>query len=372
MRFNKSFLIIYFKIIFSFSKVGIYDITVRAYSKYLDTNLIISSRVKIMQRIDNLTLFEIKNGKDIPLGKELASRLYTSPLNIRANVSSGSSLTFTANVLGTLNKDWKPRNISSHEAVFKFEFTSSGVREITITARNGISQMNRTFSVTLNDCESQVSFVDKRNESDPFRTTRDTKLSFHLEEHFCNSSSCSKYTWTLFMDSSRGYKFKKELNNTQSTAQDILFIPKGTLESGSYKLRVNTSCEDRGEFNPLIVLETYFLIERTKPVAVILGGKSRDVAYVEEGKLVLDASSSYDPDESHFNSKGLVFEWTCLSNRSLFFQRNTPQAHVNMGWLVKGSEYLFQVTVNTSDGRSGVVTQRIRLVNKSIPTTEIK
>lgn len=326
-----------------------------------------------MERIDNLTLFEIKNGKDIPLGEELERRPYTWPLNIRARVSSGSSLTFRAIVQGTVKKDEKPTNTSSHEVEFKFEFTSSGVRAITIAVRNGISQTNRTVRVTLReDCDSWLSFVDKRNEGDPLRTTRDTELRFSLEEHLCNSS-CSKYTWTLFMkDGSGRYKMKDVMNNTQSTSQDVLIVPKGTFKSGSYKLRVNTSCEDREEFNPLNVSETYFLIERRKPVALILGGKSRDVAYDEDAMLILHASSSYDPDERHFDSEGLVFEWICLLNCSLIFQTNSSKARVNMEHLVKGRCYEFQVTVNTSDDRSGVATQRICLVDKSIPTTEIK
>lgn len=350
---------------FSYPEAGTYPITVTALSKYFHTNLSINSSIEVFERIRNLTLWQIKEGQVIRLSKDLQGHFSHQPLRIRANVSSGTSVTFNFSKPGTL--------ISWFEASFKFD--SGGDREITVTALNKISQLNKTLRViVVEECGSQMSILDKRAEGEPLRTTRGYELKFSVEEiRLKNYSACNQpasCNWTFFWELSKKvlseYKLDKMYNNSP-----VFFIEKGTLDVGLYKVVLKAFCNDSERSNKSSFSQTYFKIELTKPVALISGGYRRDVAYIENGEFTLDASSSYDPDIKYFNSTGLTFFWT--SNASLEIQKNESSSiKVSMRRLQVKDVIAFKVTVIKSGNINDMAKQVIHIIEENVPTTEIK
>ena len=89
--------------------------------------------------------------------------------------------------------------------------------------------------------------------------------------------------------------------------------------------------------------------------------------------IVLDASTSFNPDVELFDSSGLRFNWTCVTNCSDVQMRkqSTSKVEINATSLSIGKRFKVRVTVTTTFGKDANQTQIIEIVDENFPTTEI-
>ena len=115
----------------------------------------------------------------------------------------------------------------------------------------------------------------------------------------CASGASYSYTW------------REATGKYTSTAVDPRYfrLAAYTLSPGTYYFRVNVTTSSNASNSQLATVT----VERSALYVTIAGG---DKVIASTRSLILDASSSYDPDASSLGSAGLNYTWSCLLDGS--------------------------------------------------------
>ena len=224
-------------------------------------------------------------------------------------------------------------------------------------------------------------FPDKYTLDNP-QVTRKATASFELKPRV-TKNSCNKGTlhfhWNMMSLEASENPYEKTLD------ERVFPIDPKSLEPRNYIISLNVEHVKNESVTTKYSFKTYMRVERSSLVAVIKGGRLRQIDRDSSERLTLDAAGSYDPDDP--GSKSLTFEWHCKfetnSNKSLSSVRCNSSSFVSLGAsenrnvsfkiseFLENVAYIFNVTIKAKDGRSAFVTQEVKII-EGIPSLEIR
>jgi hypothetical protein len=148
------------------------------------------------------------------------------------------------------------------------------------------------------------------------------------------------------------FSWREATGRITSTSVDPRYwrVAGGTLTAGStYTVLVNVT-DSLGKSNTAAAT---IVVQRSPLVVSIVGG---DRVLPASRSLMLDASSSYDPDRPAVGAAGLNYTWVCIRGGSRYgascgLGSISRAAVVNVGTLAEG-DYVFTLMGRTFDGRS--------------------
>ncbi|XP_041457568.1 sperm receptor for egg jelly-like [Lytechinus variegatus] len=163
------------------------------------------------------------------------------------------------------------------------------------------------------ECIRKLGFVNgKGNSTHPagFLRASDIGISANMElDEECNDPMTSDFKWWIFTSDENDVAviaFEKITHIPQVT------IPQGTLPYGIHSLNLKVEMNHRtsGEVTGEEQIITWLEILPSPLVAVIKGGASR--SHGVSSSLIVDGSTSYDPDVTDGSSSDLTFVWYCV------------------------------------------------------------
>ena len=220
----------------------------------------------------------------------------------------------TGDNLESARYEWTVSGIVSTTTVPTWDkiFQTKGIYTVSVTVSNDVS--SETVSTTIEIFELECNETELTIEGNQHRTVlrgRDTTLGVST-----SNGGCSAYTsvnkWIIYTAASCSptdivseYPFP----NTTTTNTPTLLIPGKILLYGSYcAVFVNTY-----ENTPVEESVNFTLTVTDSPLQALLAGGSEQTIG-ESTWLLLDASASYDPDETPGTT--LAFAWTCTVSRN--------------------------------------------------------
>ena len=174
------------------------------------------------------------------------------------------------------------------------------------------------------------------------------------------------YSWRAYLDSSLVPSLVSTSRNDRT-----FFLPAYSLTVlERYTVQVTVTSSSTGSFNSDTVL---VFVGRAGVFAQIAGGSLRTVSSL--GRLVLDASQSYDLD---YSTDKLQYSWSCFIVSPLYGSscgniatKNTSMLILQENTLNPSTTYNFSVVVSSSDGYSDLTSVAVKVVGEAVPYVEI-
>src|SRR5690606_31216561 len=179
------------------------------------------------------------------------------------------------------------------------EYIEPGTLTIKLTVKDSYLQQSTTtvYIEKIEDHQIPIVMIEG-----PVHRQVKRRHAFFIDSHASFSPCASttdkrlKFSWTS--DPSL---------NLESQKSSRLFIPPYVLESGiQYKFTLNVSVINNEEAIASSTIDAFVEVESSNLIAKISGGTSRTVPAIST--LVIDASSSFDPDDPQAN---LNYQWKC-------------------------------------------------------------
>ena len=244
-----------------------------AFSGVLNSSIRINSSVVIMQAIENLTLYQVNTDKNITRiegNYSIDKHRPEKQIHLRADVSSGWPVHYEF----TVEEPGNTRRENGKTDIIIPAPLRGGKWKITAIAENDISSQN--FSITINvifTCDSRIEIYDRRPKNDPFRTKLGSDIRINTDEKLYNDNcstpryGCWSYTWRLYNESGQtpsGVQYERH--------EKFFSVRKGDIkETGLYRVEIVAVCNDSKREVNTSTDESYFKVEASDPVAIILG-----------------------------------------------------------------------------------------------------
>ncbi|XP_066275245.1 polycystin-1-like protein 2 [Branchiostoma lanceolatum] len=221
------------------------------------------------------------------------------------------------------------------------------------------------------------------NMSSAVAVLRRFHLQLQAQAHLECKSDMHKYKWSAFqqhVDGRASRLLPILLPASIETTRTELVIPKNVLPYGNVLFLMNATVTD--ELSGLDMskqTERWVRVVPSQLVADIFGGTARSVA--EGSDIVLNASSSYDPD-GMIEASSLNYTWSCMAGHQLEENNSSkglcdevfsdgvsgPVQHVNQTKLPPGeTTFTFNVTVSYPGRQPMWFTQVFWIVEEGSP-----
>eukprot|EP00794_Sanderia_malayensis_P008988 gene8988-9948_t len=278
--------------------------------------------------------------------------------------------------------------------IFYFKYTTTGTFNARINVKNSVSEESFAFKVIVTDCPAPVlTITGSPQVNNPTFVTRgeDYTVKGSLKSANCTVSNTITYTALLYKVGN-----STALDTKTMTYDKLKYVvAKGTVPAGKYKVVFRQIVQtDKG--NEKTELEAYVVVKQSDLVASIKSGSSRTIPiktrpsasanYTVFYEVVLDASSSYDPDVE--TTTNLKYEWLCKGisvtvpvhqqvNQSCFNPQYTKlsttksKLQIDTKRFQADKKYVFQVTVS-KEGREANYSQAITFISGNPPTVRFE
>ncbi|XP_035672789.1 uncharacterized protein LOC118413477 isoform X8 [Branchiostoma floridae] len=239
---------------------------------------------------------------------------------------------------------------------------------------------NREGSYACASCYPNIALVGAgANSSAPVDIKR--RVPFTVQSTVttdCNVTYFFFFNWTLYSMDGVLPAVKISLPKTVETSGSELSLPKNVLPYGKVVIRLEVTVEETlSGFRVVMFAEQWVNVLSSALVADIAGGSARSLAPGSD--IILDASSSTDPDAMVVNSADFTYSWTCDTEIGtpctyLFGDGGTGQSYTipsdnvqtNAGWMTVHLSVWFP-------GRSaGTTSQFLEIFPVGSPSTYIR
>ena len=220
---------------------------------------------------------------------------------------------------GTISSKSFDQQEEAQAAQFAHNFSSSGVYQLKASVLNDNFNMSQGFAVEVSKCAMPpVMLSGSKLKDAPIEVTRKDEFTVQASYHFKNIQ-CEKLIkpninftqWEIWKDS--------ELVDVSNDSSRIFTFKARDYIPGDYNISWNAYWSISGKDLNKVRSTTYIRVIKTELRAVIADGDERYLGIhlkLPDGNLTyynftLDASGSYDPDDSEKGVEGLNLTWTC-------------------------------------------------------------
>ncbi|CAK8694950.1 polycystin-1-like [Clavelina lepadiformis] len=261
-------------------------------------------------------------------------------------------------------------------------YTDIGAFPVVVTAFNKASQKSDKkfiYVKRLLCVAPHLSFVGNLAQKTRFYRSRKVYLETEIERYGCTTYNV-KYEWHVYKQEncSESLDPDNDISSNMTLASNpLLAIPALKLDINKYCVTNSATYVD----TPLsATIRNSFEIIATPLAVVIAGGTFRHISQSET--IVLDASSSFDPDEEALNQTPLDYEWHCSSkpttlavatnaSDNCFSVSTSKKIEIMASNLLVNREYNFTVQASKV-GKIPVTTwQSVTIVADLIPTVTV-
>ncbi|CAH1259009.1 PKDREJ [Branchiostoma lanceolatum] len=193
----------------------------------------------------------------------------------------------------------------------------------------------------------------------------------------CNVAYSFLFNWSLYSIDG-GLPTKIALPENVETTGSELTLPKNVLPYGKVVVRLDVTVEETmSGLRVVMFAEQWVNVLSSALVADIAGGSAKSLARGSD--IVLDASSSADPDAMVTNSADFTYNWTCVTGSGsscddLFGDGGTSQSYVisssNLDPRVRG--LTIQLGVRFQDRIPGTTSQTLEIFPVGSPSISIR